>query len=787
MINEFFPDFKKFPNKGNSNFNYQSLNKNVEKPLVTIVTPLYQTGEIFLETVSSVLNQSFQYFEWIIVNDCSTNTDTTEILAKVKKLDSRIKIIDHEQNKGPSASRNTGIKFAQGKYVCFVDSDDLIEQTLVEKFYLFLANNPLYDFVNSWSLGFNTHEYFWKKDVFDSKKFLEENLITVVCMGKKELFSSVPYNEEIRDGFEDWDFWLNILSKGKRGFTIPEFLFWYRRTDHAKKWSNWGDEEKKRKIIKSFQTKYAKEIQNLPYYSSDLNSSYLLNHIPDSPIPSINILAKSKKRILFIVPWIELGGSDKCNIDMISGLSNEWDFTVLTTLKSVNPWEPVLSETTPDIFHFPNLGPTNTYHLLVDYFIETRKPDILFLSNSMHLYWLLPYIKYKHPTLPIIDYIHCEDPGWMNGGYPRMNALMQPFIDKTVVTSLHVKKWILNARQNNSNNIEVSYTNIDTDEVKKNYAEREKLRKEWGVSEDFPIILFAARITGQKQPFVMVDTIKRLYKKSQNFVIIVLGDGPDFIEMKRLIKESGLENKVWCMGAVNNDEVKRYMDAADIFFLPSLYEGIALSIYEAMAKELVVVGAVVGGQIELVTPECGYLITPSTPQTEAVEYAEILFTLITNKAIRNEMKKNGRNRVESHFRLDDMLKQMNTIFSKLITKPTEQEKDNKNLNNAQAKSYLLLLYKSLNEENTSNILWNELMHQRKSTDNTNTIASAMSFDTDKVNKELFWYKNENDKIRSWYLNEYELLPLWYKRFGHILKVFYKRKSFKSLLNKNKTS
>jgi hypothetical protein len=100
------------------------------------------------------------------------------------------------------------------------------------------------------------------------------------------------------------------------------------------------------------------------------------------------------------------------------------------------------------------------------------------------------------------------------------------------------------------------------------------------------------------------------------------------------------------------------MAAADIFFLPSKWEGIALSLYEAMACSLPVVGADVGGQRELVTPECGVLMARSDEETEAEQYAQVLAELLEDPRRCQEMGQAGRRRVEAHFRLGQMGEKM---------------------------------------------------------------------------------------------------------------------------------
>ena len=106
------------------------------------------------------------------------------------------------------------------------------------------------------------------------------------------------------------------------------------------------------------------------------------------------------------------------------------------------------------------------------------------------------------------------------------------------------------------------------------------------------------------------------------------------------------------------------MASADIFFLPSEWEGIALSVYEAMACGLPVVGADVGGQRELVTAECGTLIPPGDDVREVARYVEELSRLVQDPAARQAMGKAGRQRIADGFHLRHMAEQMQAVMAK---------------------------------------------------------------------------------------------------------------------------
>lgn len=105
----------------------------------TVVIPLFNKSNYISKTVESVLTQTFQDFEIIIVDDCSTDT-SIEVLTTIQS--NKIKIIQHQQNKGLSASRNTGIKNSSTHYVAFLDADDVWKQDYLKTIYALINKFP---------------------------------------------------------------------------------------------------------------------------------------------------------------------------------------------------------------------------------------------------------------------------------------------------------------------------------------------------------------------------------------------------------------------------------------------------------------------------------------------------------------------------------------------------------------------------------------------------------------------------------------------------------------------
>ena len=110
----------------------------ITMPYFSVIIPLYNKENFIQNTVNSVLNQSFQDFELIIIDDCSTDNS----LMKLNKFKDSIQIIKHTTNKGLSATRNTGIINSKAEYIAFLDADDLWKETFLEEIFILINKFP---------------------------------------------------------------------------------------------------------------------------------------------------------------------------------------------------------------------------------------------------------------------------------------------------------------------------------------------------------------------------------------------------------------------------------------------------------------------------------------------------------------------------------------------------------------------------------------------------------------------------------------------------------------------
>ncbi len=619
---------------------------------ITVVTPFFNPGAVFLETARSVLGQSLQRFEWIIVNDASTDAASLAALAQVRS-DPRVRVIDLETNRGPGHARNVGIRAARTELIFQLDADDLLEPTTLEKQAWAAICQPNFSFFNGFLVGFGGINYAWTEGFHTPAQLLTQNPLSTHATIRRSAFEAIGgYDESMTGGLEDWEFWIRAAAKGYWGATIPEFMSWYRRRPtHTDRWTHWDEGDKQRGFLDQMRGQHAALFAgNYPHIEPMWPSPF--ENVRPAPVFD-NPLARNAKRLLMIVPWLRMGGADKWNLDLVEQLTSRgWEVTIAATLPAHHTWLPEFARFTPDIFCMGSFLRPAEFPVFLRYLIESRSPDAVLISNSEMGYLTLPYLRTHCPDPVYLDYLHMEEPHWKNGGYPRYSIGSRDQLDFSMVTSAHLKRWMVD-RGGEAERIEPVTINVDPDRWTPDAGLRRSVRAELGIPEEQCVILFAARLTAQKQPRVLLETLRRLEARDARFTALVAGDGDERAWAEAFVREHELTN-VRLLGEVSAARVRELMGAADIFFLPSEWEGIALVLFEAMAAELAFVGADVGGQRELACAGTAVLLPRGTPDAEADAYADELFRLIADPIERKAIGTRARQRIMQGFTLDAM-------------------------------------------------------------------------------------------------------------------------------------
>jgi glycosyltransferase involved in cell wall biosynthesis len=185
--------------------------------LVTVLMPSYNSALFLDKSIKSILNQTFKNFEFIIINDGSTDNSEEIILNYVRGNDT---IIYHrnDSNIGLAASLNKGIKMAKGKYIARMDADDISLPDRIESQVDFMEKNPHIGILGTAIRNYGTSNY---KYIFPSEsEMLKCNLLFNVCFAhpsviiRKEvmIFNNIYYNEELRQYSEEYDLWSRLID-----------------------------------------------------------------------------------------------------------------------------------------------------------------------------------------------------------------------------------------------------------------------------------------------------------------------------------------------------------------------------------------------------------------------------------------------------------------------------------------------------------------------------------------------------------------------------------------------
>jgi len=196
--------------------------------MISIIIPVYNQSDKLRQCLDSIIAQTYQNYEVIIVNDGSSEQlDIKDFELKFKNF----KLINQE-NKGSNAARNRGFKEAKGKYLLFCDADIIMQPNMLEAMVSTLDKNSQVSYVYS--------SFLWGKKLFqlwsfDSEKLKQMPYIHTTSLIKREHFPKSGWDENIKR-LQDWDLWLTMLKNNYKGIWIDKILF---RVQTGGTMSNW--------------------------------------------------------------------------------------------------------------------------------------------------------------------------------------------------------------------------------------------------------------------------------------------------------------------------------------------------------------------------------------------------------------------------------------------------------------------------------------------------------------------------------------------------------------------
>jgi len=190
--------------------------------MISIIIPVYNQAQKLIKTIDSLLRQTYQDYEVIIVNDGSSDAVDTVFAAHYKNMATDNKYLFISQaNQGAPAARNRGWREAHGEYLFFCDADAVLKPAALEAMLKTLTENPGASYAYP---SFNWGKKLFKVGEFNPDKLRRGPFIHTMALIRRSDFPAAGWDVNVKK-FQDWDLWLTMLEEGHIGIWVPQVLF----------------------------------------------------------------------------------------------------------------------------------------------------------------------------------------------------------------------------------------------------------------------------------------------------------------------------------------------------------------------------------------------------------------------------------------------------------------------------------------------------------------------------------------------------------------------------------
>lgn len=667
-------------------------------PIVSIVMPVYNADVYLPLAIESILNQTFSAFEFLIIDDGSTDS-SPEIISNYANHDPRIKYVSHE-NRGIGAALNEGVSLACGKYIARMDADDISEAIRLEEQVGYLDKHPectaLFTEVRMVNeKGEPIEDWLPDRDNISPQEIrrfmpLENCCAHPSLMIRAKVMKRYMYDES-QVPSEDYDLWLRLLSDGEELHKLDQRLLSYRLHDNSISQTSNRLGSPQKKYLKSKSRFLYKQIKGAHFGSLEmrvLNSllatlisilwkelgayrTILLRYVRRSYYLvqlryRRNQLGASQrfsengyptKNILLVIPWMTMGGAEIVALSIIEGLAAKGNrIYCISTVPAKNGWRDRFRERCVDTVEADKLyKPDEIPQFIVDYSVQNNINTVITTNNAAG-YLAAEGLRMVKPGIKIFDIVHGQGGKFEKGGWPLHSTPFDKLIDKRIVVTNYMKHYLVKNYSISTNRIAVIHNGIEKPRPIDHPVPREMKNL-----KDTFVVLWAGRMNEEKHPELAVDIAKIVFENNQSVHFVLAGDGGKKNEVLNRISKYDIGMAVTVTHRPY-DDYEPYMSASDLLLMTSEMEGLPMTILEAMSMGLPVVAPRVGGIPEMIDDaKSGYLIDYS--DGFAKRAADKIEYLSQHANLCRKMGRNGRERVERDFSLETMVERYEKVIS----------------------------------------------------------------------------------------------------------------------------
>ncbi|MDY6782548.1 MAG: glycosyltransferase [Cyanobacteriota bacterium] len=461
-----------------------------ETPLVSIISTCFEEFYYIETTYRSVVNQTLQNFEWIVVDDGSEEAESRDFLAALPQRTAKIRLLSQPSHQGKAASYNCAIAQARGKYLCFLDIGGILDPTYLEKCVLVLETRPEVGFVNSYSIAFQGREQWWNTRLSQkSAIFEQQGMWSHPVYRQAEFESGGGFDESLR-WEADWERCLRAIARGQMGWTIREYLDCYRCTPKTTPAIAPEPDETAAAEIEAIRERDRAFFDAPPSISLDsqpLDLDALQFRFDISP----TFKEVKGTRLLLFCSDLDNHDVARWNCELVKSLEQRgFEIAIATTDRSNHTLQEFFYPAAPQIFHLPHLLEEVRWLAFSRYLVAQRQIDGVIISGANLAYYFLPLLRAEFPQLALLDYTHPKGATGQNFQFHTLSCQFSQYLDRQLVSSHHQAQEYRSWKGSDRAQIEVCYT-LDEVElaVRDAIAQRQTVTAEYGVEGDREALL----------------------------------------------------------------------------------------------------------------------------------------------------------------------------------------------------------------------------------------------------------------------------------------------------------
>jgi O-antigen biosynthesis protein len=583
-----------------------------DRPLVSVVIPCFNYGRFIAQAVESVLAQTFQDLEVIVVEGGSSDPESRRLVAQLDRPGTRVLLQSTRHRQG--ANRNFGISQARGKYICCLDADDLLRPTYIEKA-VFLLERHGYDVASCGLERFGDRsEIAHMLQRPDLETLLDGNQVLTCAVFRRALWERSGGFRDVDPAvtgyvYEDWAFWVRLAALGARFINMDRDPLLLYRT-HRSSVSHGKDVlpmDRQRELIREMNS----DLINDGALAQSRRRASVRSGTPPTPFREVRLdrpfehpIAR-QPRLLLAMPFLILGGAERLLSAVVAHLAaSGWRVVIVTSVTPATDLGDTTSwfeASTKEIFHLPRFLPRDHWDDFLSHLVASRRIDILWIVGSAHTYDCLRKLKAEFTHLRVVDLL------FNTVGHTANNRRRRDLIDLIFVENQEVSRWLLE-RGEAASRIRLIESGVDTVTLRPTVRSAELMRQIRASADDF-LIGFAGRWSEEKDPLAFVEIARRV-DLSLPVRFIMTGTGPLRPEIERAIAEAKFpEGRFWLLGEL--PDVIPMLASLDLLVLPSRLDGRPQVVLEALALGVPVVASRIGALPDLVQDgETGWLCEP---------------------------------------------------------------------------------------------------------------------------------------------------------------------------------